>query len=135
VLQAPRASLPFAAGRTSSGLRPPPIPETAPALLPCRRPEITYDLLQDLGFALLNKADSPIAPAFPVLLFKIPCSSKSNSLFRCAGNFAVTLGICDQIRADFWDEASDSAKFPVFFPDNRLTSTMKRLRVLLFERF
>ena len=62
MLQAPRASLPFAAGRTSSGLRPPPIPETAPALLPCRRPEITYDLLQDLQFALLSNDDSLIAP-------------------------------------------------------------------------
>src|SRR5580693_8441058 len=37
------------------------------------------------------------ANTFPVLLFKIPCSSKSNSLFRCAGNLAVTLRICFEI--------------------------------------
>jgi hypothetical protein len=41
------------------------------------------------------------ANTFPVLLFKIPCSSKSNSLFRCAGNFAVTLRICFEIRTRF----------------------------------
>jgi hypothetical protein len=83
VLQAPRASLPFAAGRMSSGLRPPPIPETAPVLLPCRRPEIIYDLLQNLRFALLSKADSLIPPntfpvlfgsKFPVRAKAIPCS-------------------------------------------------------------
>ena len=41
------------------------------------------------------------ANTFPVLLFKIPCSSKSNSLFRCAGNLAVTLRICFEIRTRF----------------------------------
>ena len=41
------------------------------------------------------------AKTFPVLLFKIPCSSKSNSLFRCAGNLAVTLRICFEIRTHF----------------------------------
>jgi len=114
VLQAPTACLPFAAGRTSSGLRPPPIPETAPALLPCRRPEITYDLPQNLRFAPLSKDDSLIAPIrsllccakSPVRAKAIPCS--------VAGNFAVTLGICDQIRTDCRDKGSDCAKFPVF---------------------
>ena len=37
----------------------------------------------------------------PVPLFKIPCSSKSNSLFRCAGNLALTLRICFEIRTRF----------------------------------
>jgi hypothetical protein len=111
-LQSRRTSLSFAAGRASSGSRPP--PQTAPALLPCRRPEITYDLLQDLRFALLNKSRFPdCANAFPVMSLKIPCSIESNSLFRCTGNFAVTLGICDQIRAGCRDQAS------IFFPDNR----------------
>jgi hypothetical protein len=93
---------------------------TAPALLSCRHPEDN----------LRSAAESPIrsfkqrrfpdcANPFPVLLFKIPCSRENNSLFRCAGNFAVTLGICNQIRADCRDNASDSAKFPCFFPDNR----------------
>src|ERR1700731_1809583 len=45
----------FAAGRASSGLRPSPIPETAPALPPCRRPEITYDLLQTLRRCAENR--------------------------------------------------------------------------------
>jgi hypothetical protein len=44
---------------------------------------------------------------------------QKNSLFRSVGNFAVTLGICFQIRADFRAWASYSANFPVVFPVNR----------------
>jgi hypothetical protein len=43
---------------------------------------------------ILRKPDSLMAPKHSLF-------EQKNSLFRSAGNFAVTLGICFQIRADF----------------------------------
>ena len=111
-------SLSFAAGRASSGSRSPPRDRSCPASLSIPGDNLRFAA----GSPILSSEQSRFpdcANTFPVPLLKIPCSRESNSLFRCTGNFAITLGICDQIRADFWDKASDSAKFPVFFPDNR----------------
>jgi hypothetical protein len=59
------------------------------------------------------------ANQFPVLLPKIPCSGKKNSLLNCTGNLMLTPRICFQIRADFGAEAIDFSNFPVIFPVNR----------------
>src|ERR1700730_3919128 len=60
-----------------------------------RRPD---EMLQGPLFRV-RRASTPIEPIpFPVLLFKIPRSSKSNSLFRCAGNFSLTLRMLSNSR-------------------------------------
>jgi hypothetical protein len=75
-------------------------------LLPCFHVDARSNLRSAARSPIRSSEQSRFpdcANTFPVLSLKIPCSSKSNSLFRCAGNFSLIIRICYQIRTDFLD--------------------------------